>query len=230
MICILCQDINTFYIKKLFIIKYFVRLFKNFIYYLYIIMSAIFNLLANIVITGTSIIGFGTIINKIGKFCKIIEENKKDGFKLGFDSVMLESINDMNNCVESVSTISTNLNKIIFIIYDLSIGNKFIKKDKDGKIIVCNKLKVYSGFKEKINELNSKVKKYEQELSKIKKNKKPNKKSDEDSENKSSDRSYSSNESSKKDEDQYSDISSEEVSDNETSNKKLDDDEFLLES
>jgi hypothetical protein len=28
-------------------------------------------------------IGIGTIVNKIGKFCKVIDENKKDSFKNG---------------------------------------------------------------------------------------------------------------------------------------------------
>ena len=134
-------------------------------------MSAIFNLLANILMTGTSIIGVATIINKVGKFCKIVDENKKDGFKIGFDTVMLESINDINNCVESISTISNNSTKIACILYDILVGNKYIKKDKDGKVIICSKLKVYSGFKDKINELNTKVKKYQEELSKLKTNK-----------------------------------------------------------
>ena len=137
-------------------------------------MSAIFYLLTNIFMTGTSIIGCATIVNKIGKFCKIIDENKKDGFRLAFDTVMLESINDMNNCVESISSIGNNLNKIIFIFYDITIGNKFIKKDKDGKLIICNKSKVFSGFKDKINELNTKVRKYQDELNKIRKPKDKN--------------------------------------------------------
>lgn len=93
-------------------------------------MSAIFNLLANILMTGTSIIGVATIINKVGKFCKIVDENKKDGFKIGFDTVMLESINDINNCVESISTISNNSTKIACILYDILVGNKYIKKIK----------------------------------------------------------------------------------------------------
>ena len=123
---------------------------------------------------GTSCIGVITIVNKIGKFCKIIDENKKDGFKLGFDALMLDSIDEINKCVESVSTITNNLNKILFILYDITVGNKFIKKDKDGKIIICNKSKVFNGYKNKIDELSSKVKKYQEELTKIKSNKKNN--------------------------------------------------------
>lgn len=194
-------------------------------------MSAIFNLLANILMTGTSIIGVATIINKAGKFCKILDENKKDGFKIGFDTIMLESINDINNCVEAISAISNNSTKIACILYDILVGNKYIKKDKDGKIIICSKLKVYSGFKDKIQELNSKVKKYQEELTKLKKNKKDV--------NEDKDLSVNDSESEKssvKEENTYSDVSSDdessEDSDNDDKNnkKKNNNDEFYLES
>ena len=149
-------------------------------------MIAIFNLLTNIFITGTSIIGCVTIINKIGNFCKIIEENDNDGFKKAFDNIMMETIDDMNKCVESSSTIASNINNMAFILYDILTGNKIIKKNKDGKIIVCGKAKIYSGFKDKIDELKNKVKLYENELKKIKKDKDKDKElesSDSDSSN-----------------------------------------------
>jgi hypothetical protein len=202
-------------------------------------MSAIFNLLANILMTGTSIIGVATIINKVGKFCKIIDENKKDGFKIGFDTIMLESINDINNCVESITTISNNSSKILFILYDITVGNKYVKKDKDGKIIICSKLKVYSGFKDKIQELNSKVKKYQDELTKLKKNKKTNNDEEKDDNDKNENSDESSDESSDelsiKNENTYSDVSSDsdEESDNikkKNSKKKENNDEFYLET
>lgn len=201
-------------------------------------MSAIFNLLGNILMTGTSIIGIATIINKVGKFCKIVDENKKDGFKIGFDTIMLESINDINNCVESISTISNNSTKIFFILYDITVGNKYVKKDKDGKIIICSKLKVYSGFKDKIEELNSKVKKYQDELTKLKKNKKTknDEEKDDNDKNENSDESCDeSDKSSIKNENTYSDVSSDsdEESDNikrKNSKKKENNDEFYLET
>ena len=197
-------------------------------------MSAIFNLLGNILMTGTSIIGIATIINKVGKFCKIVDENKKDGFKIGFDTIMLESINDINNCVESISTISNNSSKILCILYDISVGNKYVKKDKDGKIIICSKLKVYSGFKDKIEELNSKVKKYQDELTKLKKNKKTKNDGEKDDED-SDDSCDELEESSIKNENTYSDVSSDEESDSDNiqrknSKKKENNDEFYLES
>jgi hypothetical protein len=132
---------------------------------------AILNLVSNIFMSGFAFIGIGTTINKLGKFCKVVNENKKDGFKSGFDVIMLDSVEEMNRCVESLSTITKNSKKIFFIIYDLLLGNKIIKKDKDGKIMICNKLKIYSGYKHKIEELSTKVKKYQEELFKIKKKK-----------------------------------------------------------
>jgi hypothetical protein len=169
---------------------------------------AIFNLLSNIFTTGFACIGVGTVINKCGKFFKIINENKKDGFKNAFDTIMLDTVEEMNKCVESISVITSNSNKIIFTIYDISVGNKFIKKDKDGKIIICNKSKIYSGYKNKLEELSSKVKKYQEELSKIKGNKNNNDDNDDSlMSNKDSDDLSSDTENKKSEENNSSDIS-----------------------
>ena len=172
--------------------------------------------------TSFAFIGIGTVINKVGKFCKIIEENKKDSFKAGFDSIMIDSVEELNRCVESVSLITNNTYKIVLLMFDISTGNKFIKKDKDGKIIICNKSKMVSGYKDKISELSSKVKKYEEELNKINKN--PTNK--QHSKNKNDDDSLSDSSS-----DDSSDISlssSDDSSDNEKSNKPTNNDEFIL--
>ncbi len=185
--------------------------------------------------TGFAVIGVGTVIIKVGNFFKVIEENKEDSFKKGFDKIMLESIEEMNTCVESISIITNNFNKIFFTLYDIVVGNKYIKKDKNGKIIICTKTKLYSGFKNKIEELNSKVKKYQNELNKIKKNKinDKNNKNDDDSlsdDSTNDDSSFDISESSddeikdkkNKGEDQiYSDVSSDELSDNDEPPKKI---------
>ena len=134
-------------------------------------MLAIIHLITNSIFTVTSIIGIVTIINKFGILCKIIDENKNDGYKLGFDKLMLDSIDEINRCVDSITFISVRINKIFVISYDIIIGNKFIKKDKGGKVIICTKSNLDSSYKTKINELNSRVKKYQDELNKIKKNK-----------------------------------------------------------
>jgi len=197
-------------------------------------MIAIINLLTNILITGTSIIGCVTIVNKIGKFCKVIEENNEDGFKIAFDTCMMDTIDDMNKCVESVGMIASNFNNIVFIMYDIFTGNKFVKKNKDGKIIICNKSKVFSGYKDKIDKLNNKVKKYQEEIKKIKKPKKIIKKENIVIDDNSSDNSSlpSSNESNDSDNDSIEDIAnnSESDSESEKSNNKKKDEEFYLET
>ena len=129
---------------------------------------AILSLISNTFVTSLACVGLATVVNKVGKFFKIIDEHKNDGFKVGFDTIMIDSIDELNKCVESISIISGNIGKICIIMYDISVGNKFIKKDKNGKIIICNKSKLYSGYKDKIDELKNKVKKYESELKKIK--------------------------------------------------------------
>ena len=177
-------------------------------------MIAIIHLLINSFMIGTSCVGVITIINKIGKLCKIIDENKNDGFKIGFDSIMLDLIDETNKCVESISSITYNVNKIVIIIYDISIGNKFIKKDKDGKIIICNKSKIYSTYKNKIEELSNRVRKYQEELTKIKKT--------------STNDDSSKNNSLSEDEDTYSDVSSEtESSSSSVDNKSVEDNKSI---
>ena len=159
-------------------------------------VNAILSLISNSLISGLAIIGIGTLINKAGKFFKIIEEEQQDGYRKAFDSIMVESIDEINKSVESVGIIGTNVNKIFFILYDISTGSKFIKKDKDGKLIICNKSKVYSGYKDKIEELNSKVKQYQEELSKMKK-------TDDHKDKKSDDSSDSSLSSDEEDNDEF---------------------------
>lgn len=192
-------------------------------------MIEVINLLISSVMIGTSCIGVITIINKIGKLCKIIDENKVDGFKIGFDTLMLDFIDDTNKCVESISSITNNLTKISLIVYDIVTGNKYIKKDKDGKIIICNKSKLDTSYKNKIEELSSKVKKYKEELNKIKvkKEKNTDKMSDEsDMEDKSSDDKSSDDNSTVVSDDSkssaYSEVSTD--SENKTENKN----EFYL--
>jgi hypothetical protein len=166
-------------------------------------VNAILSLISNSLISGLAIIGIGTLINKAGKFFKIIEEEQQDGYRKAFDSIMVESIDEINKSVESVGIIGTNINKIFFILYDISTGSKFIKKDKDGKLIICNKSKVYTGYKDKIEELNSKVKQYQEELSKIKKTKNKGKDDEDEKDAKDaedSDSSLSTDEEDKNDE------------------------------
>ena len=119
-----------------------------------------------------ALIGGCTVINKFGKFFMVIENEKKDGYKKGFDIIMVDSIDEINRCVESVGVISNTCSKIIVTIYDISMGNKVIRKNKEGKIIITEKVAVENNYKNKLDILNNKVKHYEEELKKIKKTKK----------------------------------------------------------
>jgi hypothetical protein len=130
-------------------------------------LGAIINLVFNSFVTGFAIIGAGTFINKAGDFFKILETEKNDAYKKAFDSVMVESISDINKSVDSMQFISRNLYKITFLIIDLVNGAKYIKKNKDGKLIICDKSNVSITYKEKIDNLKNKVKKYQEQLSKV---------------------------------------------------------------
>ena len=55
-------------------------------------------------------------------------------YKKGFDVIMVDSIDEINRCVESAGIISNTCGKIIFTVYDISMGNKVIRKNKEGKI------------------------------------------------------------------------------------------------
>jgi len=195
---------------------------------------AILSLISNTFVTSLACIGLATVVNKIGKFFKIIDEHKNDGFKVGFDTIMIDSIDELNRCVESITIISGNIGKICIIMYDISVGNKFIKKDKSGKIVICNKAKLYSGYKDKIDELKNKVKKYESELKRVKINKTTGDNTDknvEDIEDDSEDDSSSSDS-----EKSYSDVSSDgeiivknEDTPQNKEHKELEEEEFYLE-
>lgn len=131
-------------------------------------LGSIVNLIFNSLITGFAIIGVGTVVNKAGDFFKILENEKQDAYKKAFDSVMVDSIGDLNKSVDSVQSISRNFYKILFIVIEILNGSKYIKKKKDGKIIICDKSKVSGSYKEKIEELKNKVNKYREELIKVK--------------------------------------------------------------
>lgn len=131
-------------------------------------VNAILSLITNSFISGLAFVGAGTLINKLGKFFKIIEGSSEDGYRIAFDTIMVESIDELNSCVESTGRITTNFHKIFFILYDISTGNKFVKKNKDGKLVICTKSKIYNGYKDKIEELNDRVKKYQDELNNMK--------------------------------------------------------------
>lgn len=120
------------------------------------------------------IFGFGTVVNKLGDFFKVLEEEKEDNFKKGFDKISGDLINDFNNSFVSFNLISSNVSKIGVLSYELMIGEKYIKKTKDGKMIVQDKTLILDNYEEKIEKLNDKVKSYKDLLKNMKEENKIN--------------------------------------------------------
>lgn len=120
------------------------------------------------------ILGFGTAVNKLGNFFKVLEDEKEDNFKKGFDKVSSDLVNDFNNSFISFNLISSNVSKMAILSYELMIGEKYIKKTKDGKIVVQDKTITLDNYEEKIGKLNEKVKNYKDLLKNMKENNKIN--------------------------------------------------------
>ncbi len=155
-------------------------------------MSGTIHLIANTIFTGCAIIGALTISNKVGKFLKTYDTEKDEHFKKALDKSMNETIQDIHSCVESVSVITNGITKASSVAIDLCTGNKVLTRKK-GKIIITEQSKAQ---KQQIDELSSKLKKYESEIERLKK-KKLKKKYESDEEEKSSLSSLSDNEDDK---------------------------------
>ena len=125
---------------------------------------ALFGLIYSSLSTFLLLLGLGTAINKSGRFFKTLENEDNDNFKKAFDKTANEIIEDFNNSFESINLISVNVSKILILFYELMIGDKMIKKTKDGKIIVDDKNNMFEDYKNKINNLNNKIKNYKQKL------------------------------------------------------------------
>jgi hypothetical protein len=133
-------------------------------------MHGFFSLLTTTTIFAFGIIGTITVINKTGHFLKNMEEEKKDSYKKAFDKFMIETIDEINFSIDSLKLISKHTLKNGKLLFDLASGSKCIKKDKDGNIIVSEKSKLTEEYKEKIEHLYTKLKKYQNEVKKYKNN------------------------------------------------------------
>ncbi len=132
-------------------------------------VQAIFNLISHSFFTGLAIIGTGTVIHKIGSFIQKYENEKEDSYRKAFDDLMIHSIEEFNFCIDSLKKIVKSGTKGSFLLADLVSGSKIIQKDKNGKIIISDKSKLYNNYEDTIEQLNGKVKEYQEELEKIKK-------------------------------------------------------------
>jgi len=132
-------------------------------------LSELLSLLTSTLIMGCCTIGAMTVVNKTGNFIKTMEEEKTDAYKKAFDKLMVQSIDEINFSIDSIGLISKYSIRNTKLLFDIVSGNKCIKKDKDGKIIVSDKSKINEEYKEKIEHLYTKLKKYQNEIKKYKK-------------------------------------------------------------
>ena len=122
----------------------------------------ILELLYTTLFSGFFLIGFGTSLNKLGDFFKIIEEEEKDNFKKAFDKITNDSIVEFNKCFISTHIVLSRFIKLLAISYDLITGEKIIKKNKDGNVIICDKSAIMERYESKIEELESKIFKFKE--------------------------------------------------------------------
>ncbi len=135
-------------------------------------MSAIYNIVANSLFTSLAIIGAGTMIAKVGVFLKTYEEEKEDAYRKAFDKTMGQTVDEVSFCIESAKKIVTTTTKASSLASEIAMGTKVVHKDKSGKLIVKERGKM----EDTIDDLNKKVKKYQEELEAMKKMKSNEKK------------------------------------------------------
>ncbi len=132
-------------------------------------VQAIFNIMSSSLITGLICVGAGTMIHKIGSILKTVEEEPKDGYKKAFDKTMIQTVEEFNFCIDSLKLILKTTTKSGLLLTDIVTGNKVVQKDKDGKLFIRERSKLYGQYENTIEELSSKVKQYQEELEKMKK-------------------------------------------------------------
>jgi hypothetical protein len=134
-------------------------------------VNAIFQLVSNSIYTSLAILGTGALISKVGVFLKTYEEEKHDSYKKAFDKTIISSIEELNFCIDSLKKIVTTSSRAGYLLTDLAFGNKVVQKDKSGRLFIAEKSKMYSQYEGTIQNLHTKVKQYQDELEKIKKEK-----------------------------------------------------------
>ena len=122
----------------------------------------IFELLHATLFSSFVLIGFGCFINKLGDFLKILEEEEKDNFSKAFDKLTNESVSEFNKIFSSSHIIILKSLKMINISYELFIGEKVIKKTKDGNIVISDKSALMEKYESKIESLEKKIAQYKE--------------------------------------------------------------------
>ena len=113
-------------------------------------------------------LGTGCFINKSGDFFKVLSEESDDNFKRAFDHITNDLMEDFSKTFVSMNLITNNVSKIMILAYELMIGEKIIKKTKDGKIMINDKNIIFDNYENKISKLSEKVKNYENILENMK--------------------------------------------------------------
>ncbi len=134
-------------------------------------MSGTFHLIIHTLFTGCAVVGAITISNKIGKFIKQYDNEKEDNFKKAFDKRMGDTINDIHSCIESGSVITNGGTRASSVAIDLCTGSKVLTRKK-GQFVIVEQSKAQ---KQQIDELSSKLKKYESEIEKLRRKRKEKK-------------------------------------------------------
>jgi len=146
------------------------------------IMFGIIRLVLNSLTTALSIIGVGTVTHKLGTFFKIMDTENENGFKKAFDKTTMSVIDEIHFMRESIQYIAKYTSRISILLYDISTGNKTIKKTKDGNIIIIDTDKLNMKYEEQILELKKKLEKYEAETTACSEDEQSKEEEDEDSE------------------------------------------------
>ena len=134
-------------------------------------VQAIFDIVSNSFFSTLAVVGASTIIYKIGNFLKTLEEEPEDSYRKAFDKTMVNSMEEINFCFDSVKRIAGTTSKATSIISEIALGSKIVQKDKNGKIIITDKSKLQSQYENTISELHSKLEKYKHKLERKKKQK-----------------------------------------------------------
>ena len=129
---------------------------------------AIFGLFYSTISSFLLMLGTGCFINKSGDFFKVLSEESDDNFKRAFDHITNDLMEDFSKTFVSMNLITNNVSKIMILAYELMIGEKIIKKTKDGKIMINDKNIIFDNYENKISKLSEKVKNYENILENMK--------------------------------------------------------------
>lgn len=129
---------------------------------------AIFGLFYSTISSFLLMLGTGCFINKSGDFFKVLSEESDDNFKRAFDHITNDLMEDFSKTFVSMNLITNNVSKIMILAYELMIGEKMIKKTKDGKIMINDKNIIFDNYENKISKLSEKVKNYENILENMK--------------------------------------------------------------